>query len=138
MMQVPCACSVAAGTAVVSVLGHKWSQLIGPRCPRLAGRTRTPVLHCGGYDLGRAPGRSLSVQVEALAQVDAPAEPGTCFPVAGRAAEPTCTPSKRAPYRSGAGRDRPRLAGYLPLTDRITLTECRRQLNTDHRVATEF
>ena len=32
----PRACSVATGTAVVSVLGHKWSQLIGPRYPRLA------------------------------------------------------------------------------------------------------
>lgn len=27
---------VAVGTAVVSVLGHKWSQLIGPRHPRRA------------------------------------------------------------------------------------------------------
>ncbi len=37
MMRVICACSLAAGTVMVSVLGHKWSQLIGPRCPRLAG-----------------------------------------------------------------------------------------------------
>src|SRR5437773_12526087 len=30
----PRACSVAAGTAVVSVLGHKWSQLTAPRYRR--------------------------------------------------------------------------------------------------------
>ena len=38
MIRVPWACSVAASTAVVSVLGHKWSQLIGPRHLRLAPR----------------------------------------------------------------------------------------------------
>jgi hypothetical protein len=33
------------------------------------------------------------VQVEALVQADAPAKPGAGFPVSGRAAESTCTPS---------------------------------------------
>src|SRR5215472_11755976 len=32
-----CARSVAANTRVVSVLGHKWSQLTGPRYPSLTG-----------------------------------------------------------------------------------------------------
>ena len=35
-MRVARACLVAAVTAVVSVLGHNWSQLTGPRCPRSA------------------------------------------------------------------------------------------------------
>jgi hypothetical protein len=88
MMQVPRACSVAAGTAVGSVLGHKWSQLAGPRSPGWLRRTRTPVLRRGGHDLGEDPGGSLSVQVEALVQADAPAKPGGSFPVSGRGAEP--------------------------------------------------
>jgi hypothetical protein len=43
MMRVIGACSLVAGTPVVSVLGHKWSQLIGPRYPRLAAFVR----YCG-------------------------------------------------------------------------------------------
>ena len=112
-MRVPSPCSVAAGTAVVSVLGHKWSQLTGPRSPWMADRTRTPALHCGAHDLGRAPGRSLSVQVEALLQADAPAEPAPTFPISGRAAGPMRTSSKRAPCRSEL-RDRLPPAGCPP------------------------
>src|SRR5262249_40744568 len=53
-----------------------------------------------GRDLGGDHGGSLSVQVEALVQADAAAKPGASFPVAGRATEPTCTPSKcTVPFR---------------------------------------
>lgn len=54
-------------------------------------------MHRGGHDLGGDPGKSLSVQVEALVQADTPVKPGASFPVSGRAAEPMRTPSKRAP-----------------------------------------
>src|SRR5262249_42250025 len=100
MMHVPRARVMAPGTAVVSVLGHKWSQLTGPGYPRLAGSDPNSGLHCGGHDLGGDPGRSLSVQVEALVQADARAKPGAGFPVSGRAAEPMSTPPKRAPWSS--------------------------------------
>src|SRR5215472_11139036 len=93
------ACLIVLGTVLVSVLGHKWSQLIGPRYPRLAGSDPTPALRRGGHDLGGDSGGSLSVQVEGLSQADAPARPGASFPVFGRAAEPMRTPSKRAPCR---------------------------------------
>src|SRR5215468_3043088 len=92
---------MAAGTAVVSVLGHKWSQLTGPGYPRgWLDQTRTPALRCGGHYLGGDPGRSLSVQVEAIVQADARAKPGAGFPVSGRAAEPMSTLPKRAPWSS--------------------------------------
>jgi hypothetical protein len=111
--------------------GHRGGLSFGPQTVSVD-RAETPAASWIGPELRPCTaidviwedlGRSLSVQVEALVQADAPAKPDAGFPVSGRAAEPTCTPSKRAPYRSGAGRDRPRLAGYLPLTDRITLTE---------------
>jgi hypothetical protein len=68
-------------------------------------------------------GRSLSVQVEALVQADARAKPGARLPVADWAVEATCTPSRRAPFRSrlaGTVRDRPETC---QLTDRIALSD---------------
>ena len=121
-MRVPSPCSVAAGTAVVSVLGHKWSQLIGPRYSRLAGSDPNSGPRCGGHNLSGDPGGSLSVQVEAIVQADAPVKPGASFPISGWAAEPMCTSSKRAHCRSELfGTVRHRLDARQP-TKRITLS----------------
>ena len=100
MMQIPGACSVAAGTPVVSVLGHKWSQLIGPRY-LAAGWIGPELRPCSAADMpweetpagpvgaGRSPRPGRRAR-----------QAGCRFPVSGRAAEPMRTPSKRAPYRS--------------------------------------
>src|SRR5215813_3554766 len=132
MMRGICACSLAAGTTVGSVLGHKWSQLIGPRYLRLAASGRTSALHRGGRNPGGDPGTSLSVQVEASSRpTRALSRVPTSLPPAGpnRAAEPMRTPPKRAPYRSGlAGtvRDRPetrQFAGHITMSDRAVRGE---------------
>jgi hypothetical protein len=104
MMRVSRACSVATCTAVVSVLGHKWSQLIGPRYPRLA--ASDPMLRpCTAADVIREQTRQIPVgagrsprpgPTRALSRVP------TSLPPAGpkRAAEPMRTPSNRAPVSS--------------------------------------
>ena len=122
-----CACSLAAGTAVGSVLGHKWSQLIGPRYLRLAASGRTSALHRGGRNPREDPGTSLSVQLEALVQADACAQPSADFPASGRA-EPGSRAHAHAPEACslpvqgwpGTVRDWP---GIGQLTDRITMSD---------------
>ena len=128
----PLTCDDASPPCLLRGGGHRRGLSFGPQMvsvdraemPRgRLDRTRTPALHCGRHDLGGDPGGSLSAQVEALVQADAPGKPGAGFPVSSRAAEPTRTPPKRAPCRSrlvGTVRDRP---DTCQLTDRITLIE---------------
>jgi len=62
------------------------------------------------HDLGGDPGGSLSVQVEALPQADAPAKPGADFPVSGRPPIPCAR--RRSVHRAVQGwPDRPRQSG---------------------------
>src|SRR5262249_46064853 len=118
-----CACSLAAGTTVGSVLGHKWSQLIGPRYLRLAASGRTSALHRGRRNPGGDPGTSLSVQVEALVQADARAQPRADFPASGRA-EPGSRAHAHAPeactipFRAGR-----QFAGHITMSDRAVRGE---------------
>jgi len=135
MMQGICACSLAAGTAVGSVLGHKWSQLIGPRYLRLAASGRTSALHRGGRNPGGDPGTSLSVQVEALVQADARAQPSADFPASGRAEPGSRAPCARPrsvhpavqgwPGPSATGRDNRQLTDLITLSDREVLENAR-------------
>ena len=127
----PLTCDDASPPCVLRGGGHRGGLSFGPQMVSVdraeipcgwLDRTRTPSLHCGGHDLGGDPGGSLSVQVEALVQADAPAKPGAGFPVAGRAAEPMGTPPGRAPCCSGsAGTVRDR-TDTRQLTDHITLS----------------
>src|SRR5215469_14964783 len=88
MTRVSSACSMAAGTAVVSVLGHKWSQSRGPRYPGWLDRTRIPALRYGGHDLEGDPGGSLSVQVEASSRQTRPPSQVPASPSPARAPGP--------------------------------------------------
>src|SRR5215831_16667229 len=120
MMRGICACSLAAGTTVGSVLGHRWSQLIGPRYLRLAASGRTSALHRGGRNPGGDPGTSLSVQVEALVQADARAQPSADFPASGRA-----EPGSRAHAHAPEACALPFATGRRPAnsTDGITMSD---------------
>ena len=89
---------------------------------RLAGSDPNSGPRYGGHNLSGDPGGSLSVQVEAIVQADAPVKPGASFPISGWAAEPMCTSSKRAHCRSELfGTVRHRLDARQP-TKRITLS----------------
>ena len=116
-MRVLCPRSVAAGTAVVSVLGHKWSQLKGRDTCGWLHRTRTPAMHCGAHDPGRVPGRSLSVQVEALAQADARVQGGAGS--LSPAGPPSSCARRRSVRRAVHGCSGPSVTGRMPANSRI-------------------
>ena len=135
MMRVPCPCSMAVGIAVVSVLGHKWSQLAGPRYPRLAASDPNSRPALRRTCLGRRPQR-VPVGAGRSPRTGRRAHQAGCrFPVSGRAAEPMRTPPKRAPLPFRAGRyvrdlgagcccarpDTRQLAECIALSDRVVL-----------------
>jgi hypothetical protein len=90
-------------------------------------------MQCGGCDAGGDPGRSLSVQVEALVQADARAQPSAAFPASrpSRRAHAHAAEACTMPFRAGGTvRHRPDTG---QLTERITLSD--RELLENARIA---